>query len=117
MWCGNCSVIHFYKKERKDLFVPALAVLCSIIAMSTRIKRDIELSIHYVRVRELITIFEAAWVYDNKLRDWRQPKLFDDITKAGREFGEKICQKCKHFPKCCPQQNELKEKKQKQSQG
>lgn len=54
-------------------------------------------------------------MYDNKLRDWRQPKLFDDMTKAGREFGEKICQKCKHFPKCCPQQNELKEKKQEQS--
>ena len=100
---------------QNNLFVPVLVVLASIIAIARQIMINIETSIHYVRVRELITIFENAWVYDNKLSFDNKPKLFDDITKAGREFGEKICQKCKHFPKCCPQQNELKEKKQEQS--
>ena len=82
-----------------------------------KIKINIETSIHYVRVRELITIFENAWVYDNKFRDWKQPKLFDDITKAGREFGEKFCQICEHRDKCCPELAGTKEKEQEQLQG
>lgn len=102
--CNEDSIV-----EKIELFVAMVVVFLGVFFMARKIRKDVETSIHYVRIRELLSILEGAWVYDNKLRPNYCPELFDDITKAGREFGEKFCQKCEHYDKCCPQY-ELKEK-------
>ena len=84
-----------------EVFCGSAIVFCCIFFMARKIRRDVETSIHYVRIRELLAILEGAWVYDNKIREWNQPELFDDITKAGREFGERVCKKCAYYSECC----------------
>lgn len=100
----NISYLTFIMEHNKEACFFWCATFCfvSLILMLSRIKVDIETSIHYVRVRELITILEYAWVYDNKLSEGNKPKLFDDIVAAGRQFHEDFCKNCKHHSECCP---------------
>lgn len=76
------------------LFIALTISLSVVFCLAWRIKKDVETSIHYVRIRELISILEGAWVYDNKLRSEGTKPLFDDLEKEGALFGSEHCINC-----------------------
>lgn len=81
-------------RESLCLCVVLVLSLLSVICLAWRIKKDVETSIHYVRIRELISILEGAWVCDHKLCTAGSEPMFDDLENEGILFGTEHCKDC-----------------------